>query len=310
MADPSTAFIPAFQNVIVPLFQTDPDNLRSAVRTRTITGKSDHWERIGGTNLTQVTNRHQATPYTPSTLSRRRLTLTDYAGSERLDKLDEVKMMIDPRNEMTQNLLMAWRREVARTLITAFNANAVSVSNVEATTNVALPASQVIANGGTGFTVAKLRQINRLLDNAGVPRDGQRHVLVSAYAIEDLLADSQVTSADFTSMQNLMNGGASLINQGTFMGFQWHMISDAVPDDSAVLTGGLAAPLLPKTGNIRTCYAWHKNAMGLSIGKEVTAEVDRLPEHMNLWQVMVQGSLGSTRILDAGVVTCDIDESV
>src|SRR5262245_59403603 len=108
MADPSTAFIPAFQATLVPLFQTDPDNLRSTVRTRMITGKSDHWDRIGGTSLTQVTSRHQSTPYTPSTLSRRRLTLTDWAGSERLDKLDEVKMMIDPRNEFTQNLLMAW----------------------------------------------------------------------------------------------------------------------------------------------------------------------------------------------------------
>ena len=310
MADPSTAFIPAFQNVIVPLFQTDPDNLRSAVRTRTITGKSDHWERIGGTVLQQVTSRHQDTPYAPSILSRRRLTLSDFAGSERLDKLDEVKMMIDPRNEMTQNLMMAWRRQVAITLVAAFNGNSVSVSNAEATTNVALPASQIIANGSTGFTVAKLRQVNRIFDNAGVPRDGQRHILVSAFAIEDLLADTQVTSSDYTSMNNLMNGGASLVNSGTFMGFQWHMISDAVPDDTAVLTGGTAAPILPKTGNIRTCFAWHKNAMGLSIGKEVTAEVDRLPEHLNLWQVLVQGSLGATRILDAGVVTVDIDESV
>src|SRR6185436_18639003 len=186
-----------------------------------------------------------------SQLSRRRLTLNDWAGSERLDKLDEVKMMIDPRNEMTQNLLMAWRRVVASTLVTAFNANSVSVSNVDATSNVALPASQIIANGGTGFTVAKLRQINRILDNAGVPRDGQRHILVSAFAIEDLMADSQVTSADYSSMN-------ALINTGTFMGFQWHMISDAVPDDTAVLTGGTAAPILPKSGNIRTCYAWHK----------------------------------------------------
>lgn len=309
MADPSTAFIPVFQNVIVPLFQTDPDNLRTTVRTRMITGKSDHWERIGGTTLTQVTSRHQATPYTPSTLSRRRLTLTDWAGSERLDQLDEVKMMIDPRNEFTQNLLMAWRRTVASTLVTAFNASAVNVSNVEATTNVALPASQIIANGGTGFTIAKLRQVNRIFDNAGVPRDGQRHLLVSAFAIEDLLADSQVTSSDYSSLAAIMNGGSALINSGTFMGFQWHMISDAVPDDTAVLTGGTAAPILPKTGNIRTCFAWHKSAMGLSIAKEATVEVDRRPDLMNLWQVLIQGSLGAVRILDAGVVQIDIDES-
>ena len=85
---------------------------------------------------------------------------------------------------------------------------------------------------------------------------------------------------------------------------------DAVPDDNAVLTGGTASPILPKTGNIRSCFAYHKGAVGLSIGKEATPEVDKRPDLMNLWQVLVQGSLGAVRILDAGVVQIDIDESV
>lgn len=313
MAEPSVSFVPVFQNLIVPLFQEDPDGIQGSVRYRTITGKTDHWERLGGTALTQVTGRHQATPYTPATHSRRRLTLNDFAGSERLDDLDQVKMMIDPRNEYTQNLIMAWRRKKAETIFTAMNASSLSVSNTDTTSSVALPASQTIANGGTGMTVAKLRTANRLLDNAGVPRDGGRHIAVSAYAIEDLLADNQVTSADYTSMQALMSGGAPLINQGTFMGFHWHMVSDAIPDDSSVVgasVGVPATPLLAKAGNIRTCLVWHRSAIGLSVAREATAEVDKLPTNLNTWQVLIKGSLGATRILDAGVVTVDIDESV
>ena len=180
MADPSTAFVPNFTSEIVRLFQEEAGGLRGTVRSRTITGKSDHWERLGGLELDVVTTRHQDTPYTPGTLSRRRVNLSDYAGSERLDQLDEVKMMINPKNEHTQNLLAAWQRTIARTVTEAMDGNALSVSNVEVTINVALPASQTIANGGTGLTMAKLRQANRLLDNAGVPRDGGRHILVSA----------------------------------------------------------------------------------------------------------------------------------
>lgn len=313
MADPSISYVPAFQATIVRLFQEDPDGIRGSVRSRTINAKSDHWERLGGIELQAVTSRHQPTPYTPSAHSRRRVVLSDVAGSERLDQLDQIRLMIDPRNEYTQNLMMAWRRHVARTVIAATTAAATAVSNTETTSSVSLPASQQIANGGTGMTVAKLRQINRLFDNAGVPRDGRRHLAVSAYAIEDLLADSQVTSADYSSMQALMNGGAALINSANFMGFNWHMISDAIPDDSSVTgasVGTPSSPILSKAGNIRTCVAWHHDAIGLSVAKEATAEVDRRSDLMNLWQVLVQGSLGATRILDAGVVQCDIDESV
>jgi hypothetical protein len=38
--------------------------------------------------------------------------------------------------------------------------------------------------------------------------------------------------------------------------------------------------------------------------------VDRRPDLMNAWQVLVQCSAGAVRILDAGVVQIDIDESV
>lgn len=312
MADPSVSFVPAFKSEIVRLFQEEAGGLRGTVRTRTIVGKSDHWERLGGLELTAVTTRHQATPYTPGTFSRRRVNLSDYGGSERLDQLDEVRLMINPKNEHTQNLLRAWQRTIARTITDAVDGNALSVSSTETTSTVALPASQTIANGGTGMTMAKLRQAQRILDNAGVPRDGRRHILVSAYALEDLMADTQFTSADYNSMRALMDGGAGLINSGTFMGLQWHMISDAIPDDSSVTGASVAvptSPILPKSGNIRTCFVYHQDAIGLTFAKEATAEVDRRPDLMNLWQVMVQGSLGAVRILDAGVVTIDIDES-
>ena len=312
MADPSPSFVPAFKATIIRLYQEDPDGLRGSVRNRSINAKSDHWERLGGLELTSVTSRHQATPYTPSTHTRRRVNMTDYAGSERFDQLDQVKMMIDPRNEYTQNLTMAWRRRIARSILSAATGNATNVDNAEALTNVALPASQQIANGGTGFTFAKLRQLNRLWDNAGVPRDGGRHIAVSAYALEDLMADSQFTNADYNSMNAIANGGAALVNSGMVMGIRFHMIGDSVPDDTAVVgasVGVPAEPILAKAGNIRTCVAWHTNAIGLSFAKDISIEVDRRPDLLNLWQALVQGSLGAVRILDAGVVQVDIDES-
>ena len=314
MADPSVSYVPVFKSEIVRLFQEEGGGLKGSVRNRTIQGKSDHWERLGGLELELVQSRHQSTPYTPGAFSRRRVNMSDYAGSERLDQLDEVKLMINPKNDHTRNLLAAWQRRIARTIIDGARGNALAVSNTETTSTVALPGSQAIANGGTGLTIAKLRQANRILDNAGVPRDGRRHIVISAYGLEDLLADTQFTSTDYQSMKTLVDGGGSFINEGaSWMGYQWHVIGDAVPDDSAVLgasVGTPASPILPKSGNIRTAVIYHQDAVGLTFAKEATAEVDRRPDLMNLWQVMVQFSLGATRILDAGVVTIDIDESV
>lgn len=301
------SFVPALQDTINVLFQEDPDAIRSTVRVRNITGKNDNWERLGGVELIPVTSRHQATPHTPMTHSRRRAILSDFTGAEFLDQLDQVKMMVDPKNDYTQNLAKAWHRRVARTIITALNASAITVANDDSTGSQALPSSQSIANGGTGLTMAKLRQANRILDNAGVP-SSDRALLVSAFGVEDLLQDSQVTSSDYSTLNAIMTG---TIPQGaTLMGFRFIKFSDAVPDDSAVLTGGTANPLLPKTGNIRSLFAYHKSAVGLSLGMDGKTEVDRRPDLMNTWQVLLQGSLGAVRILDAGVVQIDIDESV
>src|SRR3990167_7495833 len=241
-----------------------------------------------------------------SRLSRRWASMADRAGSKLLDQLDEIKMMIDPRNEYTQNLVRAYRVFIAETLVDALNAAATVIAADDTTSTQALQASQQIANGGTGFTMAKWRQANRILDNAGVSRAG-RTALLSAFAIEDLLADAQVTSKDYADLAALQTG---TIAGKMFMGSTVKVIGDATPDDTAVLTGGTLDPILPKTGNIRSCFLYHHDAIGLSIGKVATPEVDRRPDKMNSWQVLVQCSAAAVRILDAGVVQIDIDESV
>src|SRR3990170_3447916 len=264
------SFVPALQDTIVSLMAEDPEMIRSTVRVRTITGKTDKWERLGGVELTNVTSRHNPTPHTPMTHSARLAIMADYAGSELLDTLDTAKMMVDPKNEYTQNLARAWRVRVARTIVNAIDGNAVSVDASDARTNGAL--------------------------------------LISAYAIEDLMADAQVTSRDYSNLAAIKQG---TIGQGaTFMGARVIMISDAIPDENAVLTGGTITPVLPKTGNIRSNYLYHKSAVGLSFALERNVRVSERDDLSYSWQTYLETSLGAARILDAGVVEIDIDESV
>lgn len=299
------AFNQAYTTVLDTLYQSDPMEIRSAVRVETgVIGKSKNFERLSGVNMVPVTSRHQATPHTPMTHSRRRATLVDYAANEYIDDLDKVKMLISPQSEYTQNFVSAWNRRIGKSVTAAALGNAVSVDEAETTANVALPSSQVIANGGTNMTFAKVRQARRILGNAGVPST-DLWACVSWFAIEKLLSDSIVTSSDFSSLNAL---AAGTFPPGTkWMGFQWIVVPDADPDDTSLTPD--STWVLPKTGNIRKCLFWHKSALGLAIGKDFSAEVSPRADLMNSTQVLVKTSLGGTRILDFGVVEVDIDES-
>lgn len=299
------AFNQAYTRVIQTRYQSDPDEVRDAVRVESgVIGKSYNFEILGGVNFAAITSRHADTVLTPMTFTRRRANLADYGASELIDDLDKVKMLISPQSEMTQQFVAAWHRRVARTITAAALGTASDISASEAVTSVALPASQVIANGGANMTMAKIRQARRLLGNAGVPRS-DLYAAVSWFAIEKLLSDSTVTSSDFSSLQALTYG--TFQPGATWMGFKWIVIPDADPDDTNIAASSTS--ILPKTANIRSCVFWHKSAIGLAIGKDFSAEVDNRPDKNNSTQVLVKTSLGGVRVLDMGVVQVDIDEA-
>lgn len=304
--DPSPGFIQAYSDTLHAKYSEDPDGIREAVRVKLVTGKLANFEVIGGVNMTAVTSRHQDTPYTPATQTRRRANLVDYAASDLLDPLDDVKLLISPESEITQGLIRAWHRRVARSVMAAAIGSASAVDNAETVTATALPSAQKIANGTAGMTMAKIRQAGRILSNAGCPM-ADRHAWVSHYAIEDLLQDSTVTSADFSTLQALMHG--TFPPGATFMGFKWHTISDADPDEGSSGTK-TADSILSWASNIRECVFHHKSALGLAIAKDLTVEIDKRPDKMNARQVLVQTCLGAVRIDDFGVVQVSIDESV
>src|SRR3989304_7429486 len=90
-------FNQAYSAVLHKLYQSDPMQIRDAVRVETVQGKSKNFERLGGVNMVPVTSRHQDTPFTPMAHSRRRATLVDYAASELIDDLDSTKKHPRPR---------------------------------------------------------------------------------------------------------------------------------------------------------------------------------------------------------------------
>lgn len=65
---------------------------------------------------------------------------------------------------------------------------------------------------------------------------------------------------------------------------------------------------LPKAGNIRNAYAWHKQAVGMGVGADFRTEINYLPKETT-WLVNGIFSAGASVIDDEGLLQINCDES-
>src|SRR4029453_18249018 len=123
--------------------------LRSAVRVQAnVRGKTYNFQRLGPSDLAPITTRHSVTTILDPVHSRRRATMSDRGGAIILDKQDEVKMLVQPENAYASNHADSINRFFDDLIIGALGGSATSVNADDTTTSVALPAGQIIAEGG------------------------------------------------------------------------------------------------------------------------------------------------------------------
>lgn len=288
-------FVHGYRTELMQLVQQFDTRLRGAVRVETgVTGKSYNFERLGASDLVTLTTRHMETPILNPVHSRRRCTFTDKGGAILLDPQDQLKMLIEPKNKYVMNHTAAVNRFFDDIIITALTGNSVSVSETDAASNVTLASwdsgSHEIASGATGLTYEKVNQTARLMNEDDVPAE-DRYFVVSPQAIEDLLAETEVTSSDFTSLNAIRWG--TIPKGAVFMGFQWIMSNrlavDATPD--------------------RTCIAFQKDGIGLAIAADIDVKIDQRSDLNYAWQVYASVSAGAVRVEEARVVSVGVRES-
>lgn len=284
----NVAHVHAYTREVQRLVQQSVTKLRTSVRNQAnVTGKTYNFERLGPSDLQAIT-RHSPTPLLNPEHSRRRLTLSDRGGAILLDKQDQVRMLIQPENDYAQNHAASINRFYDDLIIAAALGNSVAVAADDTTSNVALPAGQQIANGSTGLTFAKVNQALRILNQADVPYMN-RYAVISPVGLEDLLATTQATSSDFVNLKAIQEGKL----QGTWMSFEW-----------------IVSTRLPKTGNIRSCLFYHKNALGFATAIDMYASVAPRHDMNDATQVYAAATAGAVRVEEELLVQVDIDESV
>jgi hypothetical protein len=147
-----------------------------------------------------------------------------------------------------------------------------------------------IADGGTGMTDAKLRQIARLFDTRAVPR-GSRKLVVSAKVYDDIRSLAIAQNRDFGETAVGRTGVVP-----TIYGLDILMMDDAREE------GGL-----PINTGVRQGFAFDSAAVGLAINTESSLEINWVPIRA-AWLLEQRFSAGACVIDADGVIRVDCTE--
>ena len=174
--------------------------------------------------------------------------------------------------------MFALGRKIDDVIIAA--ASATSFTGETGTTAVALPASQKIAVGGTGLTVAKLRTAKRMLDEKEVDPEEPRFFACTAEQIDNLLGDTNVTSSDFNTVKALVEGTVD-----TYMGFKF-----------------MRTERLAKPATDRFCLAYAGSGLLLAVNKDIQGQIAPRADKSFAMYAYACLTCGATRMEEEKVV--------
>jgi hypothetical protein len=289
------------------LSQQKGSRLQPTVRNETQNGESAFYDRLGAATAQLKVSRHADTPQIDSAHSRRRVTLSDYEWADLIDKEDLRRLLQDPAGPYAQAAVWALGRAKDDVIIAAADGSA--YGGVAGATTVAHPNSQKFAfNDGTNFdgcNVDGLRAIKRILDGNDVDESIPRHGVLNALALENLLGETEVTSADFNTVRALVMGELD-----TYMGFKFHRTERLLAQTDALSAS-------PTTGAVgsgssvighRRCLFYAQDGLLLAMADDVQVEIDRRNDKSYATQVYASMGLGATRMEEEKVVVGLSDE--
>jgi len=272
----SNAFVQLFDAEVKQAYQASRA-LAGLTRERAnVEGNQVKFPKIGKGTATVRVPQTDVTPLNV-TYSQVTATMSDYIAAEYSDIFSQQKVNFDERRELVQVVGAAIGRRMDQLTIDALTASGTS-----------LTVATSIGGAGTNMNIEKLIEAKKLLDAGNVPMEG-RCMLIHANTLAGPLGETQVTSADFASVKALVQGDID-----TFMGFKFVTLGDR--DE-----GGLPLP------STRTCFAFHRDAVGVGIGMNQKSEINYVPEKTS-FLVSSMFSAGAVAIDAEGIVAISCTE--
>jgi hypothetical protein len=269
----SNAFVTLFDAEVKQAYQGKAMLVGAVRQRRGVEGSTVKFPKVGRGVATPRIGQTDVTPLNVG-FSNVTLTLEDWIAAEYSDIFSQQKVNFDERSELVQVLGNAIGRRQDQLVLSAL-----------ANSGTSLSVGNDVGATDSNMNVAKLRQAKGLLDKNNVP-PMDRHIVIHSNGLQSLLSETAVTSSDFNTVKALVAGELD-----TFLGFQFHVLGDRAE-------GGLAID-----GNLdRTCFAFHKDAIGYGEGIAPKTEINYIPEKTS-FLVASMFSAGATTIDAEGIVS-------
>lgn len=269
----SNAFVTLFDAEVKQAYQGKAMLVGAVRQRRGVEGSTVKFPKVGRGVAQPRIGQTDVTPLNVG-FSNVTLTLEDWIAAEYSDIFSQQKVNFDERSELVQVLGNAIGRRQDQLVLGAL-----------ANSGTSLAVGNDVGGTDTNMNVAKLRQAKGLMDKNNVPPT-DRHIVIHSNGLQSLLSETAVTSSDFNTVKALVAGELD-----TFLGFQFHVLGDRAE-------GGLAID-----GSLdRTCFAFHKDAIGYGEGIAPKTEINYIPEKTS-FLVASMFSAGATTIDAEGIVS-------
>lgn len=223
------------------------------------------------------------TPYADTKLTElehtsRWITGREFDVAVLIDRLDTLKMIYDPTSPYVERFRQAHERK--RDTIIAEKFFAVAKSGKAGDVDVPYKTANTVVDGGTGFTLAKLRSLRKLMKKRLLDlRSIKPLILVNGEAVDDLLGETQVTSSDYAAVKALVDGEVNY-----FMGFQF------IPYEDYNGVG------IPAVSTVRTSPVWVPDGMHYGTWQDLVITISNRPDKNNIKQIHGTFTAGATRL--------------
>lgn len=264
-----TSFIQLYEAEVKAAYQRGT-LLRNTCRTRNQVGAERIYFPTLGKGEATTKARHADVVPMDLTHGRAFADMADYYAPEYIDELDQAKINWSLRQDYSKASGMSLARKTDDIILNA----------VEATTNIF--GTNGLDSGASGvITLKVLAGLEQEMNDNDVPLDGRRWAITTPAGLNQIQQITQVNNIDYVNNKILPTGQAPT----QFLGFNW------------IVHSGMAAidPAQPAL-----IYAWHEDAVGHGICKDITTRVDWVAQKA-AWLVNSMMSMGATIIDGDGV---------
>jgi len=284
-------YVSMFTANVESVLQKRGGKLRGLVTSGTYSGeKVQVVNFIGPIEFLKRDTPYQDTVVTEPEHTSRWIAAEDYDAAVLIDRIDTLRMIYDPTSPYVERFREAAARVEDQVILDSFFA--VAKAGKLASVNVPFPAADVIPNGGTGLTLAKLRATRKLLKKRFVDLEAERpYIIVTADEIDALLGETQVISADYAAIKALVDGEVT-----SFMGFTF-IPAEGWPSTYTEIGTGFTIRQLP---------VWVRSGMHFGSWQNLQITINGRPDKNNIKQIHGSMSMGATRLEEGKVLDLEV----